>query len=250
MNLQQITPDRFTNSRLLVHEAAGRKLLIKVYLGEKRDQRRELEARKLAHWRREGFTVPELIELSIPGVSDPYLVMEFISGTSLKHFLRSRETAVEEQLATLSELFQTNHRRHMLVRSRRDLLLIHTDPNTDNLILRSGKQYFLDFEHSSRITEVSLAIANEVGTFVRRAIRDLGGEHCRAVIERLLSAYRNDAEIFDRVEALTLDRPFQPLHRLKDRWKRLRNARVVTRYDVVDCLRRLRARPAGVPLPV
>jgi tRNA A-37 threonylcarbamoyl transferase component Bud32 len=89
MNLKPITPDRFTDSRLFIHETSGRKLLIKVFLGENRDQRKELETRKMIRWKAAGFCVPELIDLQLPDMIEPYLVMEFISGDTLKNFLRA-----------------------------------------------------------------------------------------------------------------------------------------------------------------
>src|SRR6185503_9639723 len=156
MNLKQITPDRFTNSRLFLHEAPGRKLLIKVFLGENREQRKELEARKMSHWKDAGFCVPGLIDLQLPDVLEPYLAMEFIPGDTLKDFLTGT-TALEQRLGVLSDIFRLNYKRHMLVRSHQDLLLVHTDPNTDNLIVSGSDCYFIDFEHASRITDVPCA---------------------------------------------------------------------------------------------
>jgi tRNA A-37 threonylcarbamoyl transferase component Bud32 len=245
MNLRQITPDRFTNSRLLLHEAPGRKLLIKAFLGDNKEHRRELEGKKLTHWKAAGFSVPQLFDLQFPEVTEPYLVMEFIAGDTLKDFLRNAATALDLRLATLADLFRLNYRRHMLVRSHHDLLLVHTDPNTDNIIVSNGDFYFIDFEHSSKKTDSTSATANEVGTFARRVIRDLGVEHSRSVVERLLVAYHYDGEIFDKVEDLTFGRPFQLLHRIKDRLRRLKNSRSVTRYDVADIVRLLRGSPMG-----
>lgn len=248
MNLKQITPDRFTDSRLLVHEASGTKLLIKVFLGQDKEQRRELEARKLVHWKAAGFPVPALIDFSLPELTEHYLVMEFLTGETLKDFLRSEATLLEAKLATLAALFRLNYRRHLMVRSHRDLLLIHTDPNTDNIIIRSGDFYFIDFEHRSKLTDSARAMANEVAMFAHRVIRDLGVEHRRSVVEALLAAYQFDSEIFDKVEDLTLGRPLQLIHRIKDRLRRLKNSRSVTRYDVADCIRQLR-RSAVVQQP-
>ena len=245
MNLKQITPDRFTDSRLLLHEAPGRKSLIKVFLGDNKEQRRELEAKKLTRWKAAGFSVPQLIDLQFPEVTEPYIVMEFISGDTLKDFLRTAATPLELRLATLVDLFRLNYRRHMLVRSHHDLLLVHTDPNTDNIIVSGRDFYFIDFEHSSKMADITSATANEVGTFARRVIRDLGVEHSRSVVERLLAAYHYDSEVFDKVEELTFGRPFQSLHRIKDRLRRLTNSRTVTRYGVADFIRLLRGSPMG-----
>jgi hypothetical protein len=114
------------------------------------------------------------------------------------------------------------------------------------VIVSQGSFYFIDFEHASQLTDILTATANEVGTFARRVIRDLGPEHTRSVIERLLAAYQYDGEIFDKVEELTFGRPFQPLHRIKDRLRRLKNSRSVTRYDVADCIKQLRDCSAAV----
>ncbi len=241
MNLKQITPDRSTNSRLLVHEAAGGKLLIKVFLGDNKEQRKELEAKKLTCWKAEGFCVPHLIDLQIPEVTEPHIVMEFISGDTLKDFLKVEAKEPDRRLTALANLFRLNYRRHMLARSRQNMLLIHTDPNTDNIIVSGSDFYFIDFEHSSKITDIASAVANEVGTLARRIIRDLGTERTRSVIESLLVAYHCDREIFDKIEHMTFGRPFQPLHRIKDHLRRLMNSRSVTRYDVADSIKALRS---------
>ena len=97
MNLKQITPDRFTDSRLWLHEASGRKLLVKVFLGDDQEQRRELEARKLAHWKAAGMGVPELLDLQFAEEREPHLVMEFIAGDTLKDFLRNTAIPLERR---------------------------------------------------------------------------------------------------------------------------------------------------------
>ena len=246
MNLTPITPDRFTDSRLSLHETADRKLLVKVFLNADKKARRDLEAAKLTRWRAAGFRVPQLAEMPVPGEREPYLVMEFVPGDTLKHFLRDTAIELDRRLATLADLFAVNYRRHLQARVQNDLLLVHTDPNTDNVILNADGFCFIDFEHSTRLSDVGTAIANEVATFARRIIRDLGVEHSRSVMVRLLAAYHHDREIFDRVEALTFGRPWQWLHRIKDQVVRWKNTGTVTRYHVADLIRQLRPRPDAV----
>lgn len=241
MSLNPFTPERFTDSTLFLKEVDGQKLLIKMFINEHKESRRELEFQKNLHWSASGFCVPKVIDIEFDEIAEPYIVMEYIDGMNLSDYLKNPKFLLAEKLKTLSELFKINYKRHRLALEHDDALLIHTDPNTDNIIISPDGLVFIDFEHFSRTLDIATAIAKEVATFARRAARDLGGSYTKDAVEILLSAYNHDALIFDRVEELTFGRSFQLLHRLKNKLKKLSNTKLVTRYDIAEAIRLLRA---------
>ncbi len=250
MSLISFTPRRFTDSHLFLKEMNGKKLLIKTYINDDRDSRRELESRKNLHWSAYGFNVPQLIDIELTGlelgeIADPYLVMEFIHGVNLSDYLKNGQVSVETKLGPLSEIFELNYRRHLLALANDDSLLIHTDPNTDNIILGDGRIFFIDFEHISKPLDITTAVAKEVATFARRVIKNLGARYTSEVITLLLDAYQYNGAIMDKVEELTFGRSFQLLHRFKDHVKKRKDPELVSRYDVAETIKLLRINRAG-----
>ncbi len=244
MSLDSFTPVRFTDSTLFLKEIDGQKLLIKTFINEQKEARRELELEKNLHWSASGFRVPGIIDIEFREITEPYVVMEFIDGINLSDYLKNPEVLLAAKLEVLGGIFKINYRRHLIALGNNDLLLIHTDPNTDNIIIRSNQFFFIDFEHFPRSLEISAAVAKEVATFARRVVRDLGIAAMQNVVEIMLVAYNNDALILDKVEELTLGRSFQWLHRLKNNLKKRMNAKLVTRYDIIETIRLLRAKSA------
>jgi tRNA A-37 threonylcarbamoyl transferase component Bud32 len=241
IELTDFTPARFTDSRLYTAEINGRKWLVKVYANEQQGLRRELERRKLLHWRERGFSVPEVldIELDLP---QPYLAMEYIDGMGLSDYLKDDAVGWMDKKNTLGDIFRNNWLRHARALRDHDALLLHTDPNTDNILLTRQGFCFIDFEHPGSIDDLETAIASEVATFARRALSDVGRQHTEETIALLLQAYCHDERIFNRIESLTLGRLFQWLHRLKDRQKKRKHPHLATRYDVADGVHSLRRR--------
>ena len=242
IELTEFAPSRFTDSRLYIAEIDGRKWLVKIYANEQQQLRRDLERSKLLHWRERAFPVPQLLDVSLDDIAQPYLVMEYVDGAGLGDYLRKAGIAWSDKKNVLSSILHRNAERHALARHERDALLIHTDPNTDNIILSGQGYFYIDFEHPGSIENLETAMAAEVATFVRRVLNDVGAEFIEEVVSLLLQAYDHDVALFTRIESLTLARPFQLLHRLKDKQKKRKNPDLVTRYDVADAVSRLRQR--------
>lgn len=240
MSLYAFNPQRFTDSQLYVKVIGGNKLLIKTYLNADKFARRDMELTKNQHWRKCGFDVPEMLDMQCAGIVEPHVVMRYVPGIRLSEYLKNGETAFTEKLVTLEAIFKLNYRRHGLALAHNDLLLLHTDPNTDNIILDQGAIWFIDFEHIAARQDVLAGVGNEVATFARRVIKDLGIAHTSAVIRALLEAYQFNDTIMDKVEELTFARPFQFMHRLKHALRKRTQAKQVTRYDIADAIRNLR----------
>lgn len=237
MSLTPFTPRRFTDSELFLKDVGGQKLLVKRYLNDDRQSRQELEVARNLRWSSHGFCVPKVLDIECEGIDQPYVVMEYVAGIHLSEYLADPQVSSADKLKLLEEVFRTNYRRHQLALANRDLLLVHTDPNTDNVILSSGRIYFIDFEHISSSRDILTAVSKEVATFTRRAVKNIGKRHLHEVIEILLQSYHGSMDIIDKVEELTLKRAFQPVHRLKHWLNKQLNPDLVTRYDIVDAIK-------------
>jgi tRNA A-37 threonylcarbamoyl transferase component Bud32 len=240
MNLIPFTPQRFTDSALFLKDVDGQKLLIKTFINGDAESRLVLEQKKNLHWSASGFRVPKLLDTRIPEISGPYLAMEFIEGVNLSDYLKDQQAPLQAKLKILGEIFATNHQRHLQALANEDELLIHTDPNTDNIILSDGSIVFIDFEHISKVGSIPFAVAKEVATFVRRVIRNIGATHTDQVVEIMLNAYNYDDVMMNKLEELALGRSFQNLRRLKARLRKRKDPELVTRYDVADAVSRMR----------
>ena len=238
MQLRAFQPQRFTESALFRATANGDELLVKVYDGRLAELRRDLECRKLTHWADSGFSVPAVFDITVPGIDQPYLVMPFIESLTLSQFLKHRDRPLQDKQAMLSAVFKDNALRHNLALSTDDPLLIHTDPNTDNVLVTRGGTVHIDFEHPSKKKKsVSQAVAQEIAAFVRRASNDLEKTHLPTTIDSMFSAYGRNRGLFRHVVDLTIGRPLQFIHRHKDRTRKRSHPQIVTRYDNADAIK-------------
>lgn len=240
MSLNPFNPQRFTDSQLYLKEVDGGKLLVKAYLNEEKFARRDLEIAKNRHWRNCGFDAPEILDMQCNEVTEPHVVMRYVPGIRLSEYLKDKGTTTQEKLNILASIFSKNYLRHDMALANNDLLLLHTDPNTDNIILNQGVIWFIDFEHISKPQDILTGVGKEVATFARRVIKDLGIEHTNQVIQAMLQAYQFNTAIMNKVEELTFARPFQFIHRLKHRLRKKTQAGQVTRYDIADAVRDFR----------
>jgi tRNA A-37 threonylcarbamoyl transferase component Bud32 len=237
MTLIPFTPKRFTDSELFTTELDGKKYLVKSYLGDDAELRRELERAKLKHWRACSFRVPDLIDGQEVSLSVPYLLIEFISGVNLSDALKDLSVSYEVKRGQLEQVYFENAKRHSLALENNDKLLVHTDPNTDNILLMDHTYVTIDFEHPSKDRLILEAIAHEVATFSRRALTDLGREHLEDIVGVVSQCYADKPEILEKVCQLTLGRNFQSYHRYKDGKKKAKKPGLVTRYDIADSVR-------------
>ncbi|HZV62051.1 MAG TPA: hypothetical protein VFF75_06505 [Methylophilaceae bacterium] len=240
MRLSSFNPQRFTDSQLYLKEVDGSKLLIKAYLNKETFARRDMEIARNSRWASCGFKVPEILGMQCEEIADPHVVMRYLQGARLSEYLKDKEVDTPVKLKTLTSIFLKNYSRHDMALATQDELLLHTDPNTDNIILDGEEVWFIDFEHISKPQDLLTGIGKEVATFSRRVIQDMGIEHAEKVIYVLLQAYQFNTAMMDKLEELTLKRPFQFIHRLKNAMKKKANPELVTRYDVAETLRFLR----------
>jgi len=240
MELTPFTPSRFTESMLYTFQQDGAGYFVKVYLGENAGLRRDLELSKLNQWSCQNFPVPKVNGTNIPRITDPYLIMEFIQGISLSYYLKDESFKFDIKINLLKKIFLSNYKRHQSAIKNNDKLLVHSDPNTDNIIVSGEEFHFIDFEHPGKKRHVLDACANEAASFCRRVVRDLGRSYLINIMTLFYNIYATENELLTRVEALTYNRSFHLVHRIKDRLKKAKNSELVTRYDVADALHELR----------
>ena len=237
MDLQPLKTFRASSNAasLLRHE--GRTFLVKRYVGENAPARRACEAHALKEWQDAGFKVPQVLPLEIPDLADsPYLVMAYLEGPTLQEYLQDPARLLADKLALLVRIFESNCRRQVLARERRQPLLLHPDPNSSNVILAAGDFYFIDFETPVAGADLEEAAAIETAKFCRWTARDLGRPELPQVAAGLVEAYREHLELLRPIVSRTRGRPFQFFHRWQDARKKRRQPREVTKYDVADAL--------------
>lgn len=246
MKLTSFEPPRFTESSLFRAESDGQKYLVKSYLGARADFRCDLEARKLRHWAALGFSVPAVFDIEVADLKQPYLVMGYIESVTLAQFLQQSNCHLDKKRTLLASVFECNARRHQLALKTNDSLLIHTDPNTDNILVTNQAFFHIDFEHPTKEKSLRLAVAQEIAAFARRVASNMEKQHLPETVASLLSAYDHDHRLFSHVVALTKGRPLQVIHRFKDRKRKRANPLLVTRYDIADAISK-QLQPLGSP---
>jgi len=109
---------------------------------------------------------------------------------------------------------------------------------------KSDNFYYIDFEGSftldNDLIKIKTNISIEVAKLVRWATRDLGAHHLNAVLECMMIAY-GKTSIPDLIVNRVCNKPFQFIHRWKDKKKKEKNAADVTKYDIADAIKQLKA---------
>jgi tRNA A-37 threonylcarbamoyl transferase component Bud32 len=189
------------------------------------------------HWKAAGFDVPDIVEMNVPGLDEPYIVTGYVEGPSLHEYLSQDGPSTEEKLKVVARVFEELSRRHGQAIGERDRKLIHHDPSSGNIICCGEKLSFVDFESppKSRCT-VSESASIELATLCRWIVRDLGPKFLEQTLKLMVTAYKEREPLLNLVIKRTTARPFQFYHRWKNqRFKKL-YPNEVTKYDVADGL--------------
>jgi len=241
MALSPLETFRKTTNALYILVDGGKKYVVKHYRGPGNLARRRQEELSLTHWKKAGFNAPEIHDLRVPGVPEPYLVTSFIEGLSLREYLCAGTHAVDERFSTLEMLFRELAGRHEFAVNANDCNLIHHDPSSGNIICSEDGFYFVDFEAPLRKRRSALESASiEVATTCRWIVRDLGIESIEQVLKLLVVAYASQEPLLKLIVDRTTARPFQFFHRWKNRKRKLLRPDEVTKYDIADELAKLK----------
>ena len=238
MDYKKIVTARTTSNDLFKLTEGKQSWLLKRYRGDKAEHHRDSEKNRLVLWARQGFLVPEVIELQLSAEVQPYLVLQWINGCSLADYLTSVDRSIDVKIQKIKELIQLFYQRQQFCLAENSYDFIHHDPNTGNMVLDKDDFYYIDFEEkvNSDDYELSEALAIELAKFIRWVIRDLGSGYLDKIIQLTVEVYQPGNPILDQIIERVHGRHFQFIHRWKDRNKKKYNSSEVTKYDLADSL--------------
>lgn len=240
-SLEPLILDHKTTNKLFIAQDNNKQYLIKTYSGDNKELRKQAESKRITIWEKHGLPVPRVYDANINfKPNTPYLVIEFINGKTLKELLKDPCYSIEKKLSILSLIFKANAHRHRVATQHCDSRLIHHDLNSGNLIVNANKFTFIDFEGSfsktNSINDIQDKVAIEVAKLIRWAAMDMGKRNLKKILEAMIIAYKdtNTPEIIiNRIH----NRPFQFIHRWKDKQKKSKHPHEVTKYDIADTLK-------------
>jgi len=239
MKLSPLATFRKTSNALYTFTGDKEKLLVKCYRGCSAYDHIQQEQFALTYWRQAGYSVPEIRDLIVPPLEQPYLVMTYIDGLSLREYLSSERIALDQKLLAVEKFFADMSTRHKRAIKNDDRHLLHYDPSSGNVILADNKFYYIDFEAPPQRHGVLDAASAELATVCRWIVRDLGIDSLKDVLRVMVSAYADQQVLLRRTVNRTTGRPFQFYHRWQDRKRKLAQPQNVTKYDIADALRKI-----------
>jgi len=191
------------------------------------------------HWKKAGFSVPEIYDRVVPDVNEPYLVLSCIEGMPLREYLSTDTFPIDEKLQTLARLFNEMRERHKLAMRNDDYWLVHYDPSPTNVICSVGQFWYVDFEAKPKYPSVMEAAGTELLTLCKWIVRDLGIEFLDRVMGIVVTSYRGQKPLLRLLVKRTSGRPFQFFHRWRDSKRKLSNPRAATKYDIANAIEKL-----------
>jgi hypothetical protein len=199
-------------------------------------QRKSFEEETLRRWKEKGYAVPEILASPFPELSAlPHLSTTFLEGCTLGERLTSGRISVEEKRNLLSYLFEETARRHGQAITENDRWLFHIDANTRNILydMDHDRFYHVDFEMGRHWESTIACAAREILKLLTTAAEDMKPTERTILYQAFQSAYPHE-EVYRFLRENVYGRPFQGIHRWKDRRKKEKNPRRVTVYDILD----------------
>lgn len=238
MELEPLNTFRQGSNQVFLLRHQGRSLLVKRYLRDQAAARWSNERQTLQLWASLNFPVPRVWDITVPEFSaTPHLVLDYLGRLTLQEWLQDAARPWDAKLELIERIFGENLRRHLAALEHSEPKLIHADPNTSNILYHEDHFYFIDFEEPAGTRDLPEAIAIEIGKFCRWAVRDAGIEQIASVMRTLVSVYGRHRGLLRPIIDRTCRRPFQMVHRWRDRRRKALAPRDVTKYDLADALR-------------
>ena len=199
-------------------------------------ERCRYEADCLAVWAGHGFAVPRVLAAHTGEAGGRVrLCLSWCEGERLDAVLRDGQRSVAERLHLVAELLGKVGQRHRLAIRLRDHRLVQFDSNLGNTLVTAGGPVWIDFASGRSSEPVQRSCVRELTKLCVAMARCLGREH----LDTVVTAMRDDYAVPEVLELGVRDSTrgvLQPLHRLRDRWRRKR--RPVTRVDLYEALER------------
>ncbi|MDF1660768.1 MAG: phosphotransferase [Planctomycetota bacterium] len=150
----------------------------------------ETEALALKLWSENGFRVPQVVE-SLEQFHiqfAPMLLMEFIEGETLHHFLTSPRPREAQKLDAVEALGALHGRRHKRALELKEPLLIQEHSTTKHILMNDSELITFDLEHGfANSYPVLSAMTEELSSTTRSLIRDLPNNP--EVLKRYVAGY-------------------------------------------------------------
>lgn len=240
MKLSPLTTFRKTSNQLYTLVYNMEKLLVKCYQGSSACAHRKQEQAALRYWKEAGYNVPDIFDVPVPELEQPYLAMTYVEGPSLREYLSTIACTPNEKLQTLAKLFNEISERHKLAVENNNRNLVHYDPSSGNIICSDKKFYYVDFEATPKHKSVMEAAGSELLTLCRWIVRDLGIEFLEEIMELVVTSYADQKSLLKCLVKRTSGRPFQFYHRWKNHKRKTANPKKdVTKYDIADTVAKL-----------
>ena len=198
-------------------------------------RRKVFEEDILRHWSAHGFKVPAIITNPYSELAHFSLATKFIHGITLREIVQDKTAGWYKKEETIAELFREVNRRHQKAFILNDNKLFHIDANTRNIIFENEIIYHVDFE-MGRPWEPSIKCASREILKMLVCVTEDAPASMREPIINLFKKYYSDKAVYNFIKNSILKRPFQALHRVKDRKKKMRNPAKVTLYDILHYL--------------
>jgi tRNA A-37 threonylcarbamoyl transferase component Bud32 len=129
-------------------------------------------------WRREGFGVPEVRNIDLPGTAgQPCLAMEWVPGPLLSKIIRAADEPLTGKKKLIAVFAETAGRRHARALELREPGLIFKHPTFSHIIVSDGRLVHFDFEQAlTHAGSIERYIRHEIAGFLHalpRADREL-----------------------------------------------------------------------------
>jgi len=180
----------------------------------------DTEARLLRLWRKHGFEVPEVLELSLPEPETrPYLVLEQVDGPTVQAELRDESVPLERLEARIANFAAAWCRRHALAERLREPGLVHAHPGFAHLLDRAGAWVTFDLEYAyTDPRRIEALVAVEIAGFIA-SLQRAAGKRAPVLLHALVAAYPDHDRLervgrsatvgrFPAVDLLTTRLPF------------------------------------------
>lgn len=147
--------------------------------------------------------VPRLIDdpsIILPGPNDRCIMLEYIDGEDLHVHLTDPNAEQARRLDLIESLFAECNRRHAQVFAKKDRKLIKYDANLRNIVVHGGELFHIDFECGRIAETLERGAAREISRYAVDAIKAMGHEFDRAIVNLLKQEYKH-TDVIRRVIA-------------------------------------------------
>lgn len=213
-------------------------LLVEKKRGISARARFETERAALETWAREGFSVPQILDLPRPELTGnaPFLWLEFLPGVPLSDFIENSSTPLDQKTQYVERLATSISQRHGRALANQDPLLIPEHASIKHVIVDKDRMTHFDLEGAYRSGfSVKEAATQEISGTLRSLARK-GEQHLTEYLDAFLRGYTDRAQL---LQLLTHGLECRSIYRY---YKRKHDRKKRQRFSKTDMLQTLRDR--------